>query len=274
MSHNLAACQSLAKKATSAGARALFLPEAADYIAGSSEESVSLCQPARTSPFVLGLQRTAKESSLFINVGIHEPTEPPSNRIRNTLIWIDNQGNIAHRYQKLHMFDIDLRPGGPRLKESDSSEPGKELVQPYDGIPGMGRIGSLICFDVRFPEPSLALRRLGSDIILYPSAFTVPTGKQHWEVLLRARAIETQSWVLAAAQCGRHNGKRVSYGDTIAIDPTGKIVDRLDRVGDADAEQEGARQPQLLTVNIDLDVNNSVRRGIPLVRRTDVYAEL
>lgn len=223
---------------------------------------------------MLGLQKTAKENGLHINVGIHEPTDPPSKRIRNTVIWINEAGEIAHRYQKLHMFDIDLRPDGPYIKESNSSEPGTEIIQPYNQVPRMGKIGSLICFDLRFPEPALALHRMGADVILYPSAFTVPTGKLHWETLLRCRAIETQSWILAAAQCGRHNAKRVSYGDTIAIDPNGKIAGRLTHVDDPESEQEGAREPELLAVDIDLDQVASVRRGIPLLRRTDVYPKI
>lgn len=214
-----------------------------------------------------------------INVGIHEPTTPPSKRIANTLIWIDQHGEIAHRYQKLHLFDIDLSheaPPGPKIKESDSTEPGPRIEKPYynDYVSGMGKLGSLICFDVRFPEPSLALRRLGAQVVLYPSAFTVPTGILHWEILLRARAIETQCWVVAAAQCGRHNEKRVSYGDTIAIDPRGVIRGRLGRVEDADGEKEGGREPNLLLVNIDTSIVKDVRRGMPLLRRTDVYPEI
>ncbi|ETN38607.1 uncharacterized protein HMPREF1541_06644 [Cyphellophora europaea CBS 101466] len=274
MVSNLTQCQLLARKAIAAGAKALFLPEASDYLATSAPESVSLCQPASTSPFVLGLQKTAKENALHINVGIHEPTEPPSERIRNTVIWINHAGDITHRYQKIHMFDIDLRPDGPYIKESNSSEPGSEIVRPYGTLKEMGNIGSLICFDVRFPEPALALHRMGAHVLLYPSAFTVPTGKLHWEILLRSRAIETQSWVLAAAQCGRHNAKRVSYGDTIAIDPNGKVVGRLSRVENLEAEQESSREPELLTVDVDLDQVTSVRKGIPLLRRTDVYPEI
>lgn len=177
-----------------------------------------------------------------------------------------------HRYQKLHVFDIDLRPKGPKLKESDSTEPGNEIVPPHQTP--LGNVGSLICFDLRFPEPALRLRRLGADLITYPSAFTVPTGKLHWEILLRARAIETQSWVIAAAQCGRHNEKRVSYDDTIAISPNGEVVGRLDRVADIEIEMEGAREPDLLTVDINLDALPDVRRMIPLLRRTDVYPEV
>ncbi|KIW26565.1 uncharacterized protein PV07_09650 [Cladophialophora immunda] len=272
MSHNLAQCQKLVQKAVAAGAKALFLPEASDYIASSAAESVELCQDVSHSPFVRGLQQAARAHSLPINVGIHEPTVPPSKRIRNTLIWIDKEGDIVHRYQKLHLFDLDLRPNGPRLKESDSTEPGHEIVSPFST--SLGKIGSLICFDLRFPEPALRLRRQGADILLYPSAFTVPTGKLHWEILLRCRAIETQCWVIASAQCGRHNGKRVSYGDTIVISPNGQIVGRLDHVDDTEKEEEQAREPDILTVDIDLDSLRDVRRSIPLLRRTDVYPEI
>lgn len=233
---------------------------------------MALCQDVSKSPFVRGLQQAARENSLSINVGIHEPTEPPSKRIRNTLIWIDKEGDIVHRYQKLHVFDIDLRPDGPRLNESDSTEPGHEIVPPHSTI--LGKIGSLICFDLRFPEPALRLRRLGAEVLLYPSAFTVPTGKLHWEILLRARAIETQSWVIAAAQRGRHSEKRVSYGDTIVITPNGQIAGRLDHVDELEDEKENGRDPDLLTVDIDLESVKSVRKGIPLLRRTDVYPEV
>ena len=210
--------------------------------------------------------------ALPINVGIHEPTTPPSSRIANTLIWIDADGAIAHRYQKLHLFDVDLRPDGPLLKESDSIEPGREIVPPIGTC--VGKLGMLICFDMRFPEPSLALKRQGTQTLVYPSAFTVPTGKLHWEILLRARAIECQSWVLAAAQCGRHNGKRVSYGDSIVISPRGEVVGRLDRVVDSEKEMEGGRTPGLLLCDVDLELGKTVRREMPLLRRTDVYPEV
>jgi predicted amidohydrolase len=241
--------------------------------------------PTSKSPFVLGLQSSAKQNGLHINVGIHEPTTPPSKRIKNTLIWINEKGDIVHRYQKLHLFDVDLRDtGGPLIKESDSTEPGEELVAPYTALAatGLGNVGSLICFDLRFPEPSLHLRRLGSDALVYPSAFTVPTGKAHWETLLRGRAIETQCWIIAAAQCGRHNGKRVSYGDSLVVNPTGEVVGRLDRVADAEKEmlrndgKQGSRDEDLLVVDIDTNMVTDMRRSMPLweMRRTDMYPEI
>jgi deaminated glutathione amidase len=97
---------------------------------------------------------------LPINVGIHEPGSPPGKQVKNTLIWIDEEGQIAHRYQKLHLFDVDLRPNGPRLKESDSVEPGGEIVPPIETV--TRRVGMMICFDLRFPEISLSLKRRGA----------------------------------------------------------------------------------------------------------------
>ncbi|KAL9106369.1 MAG: hypothetical protein Q9227_008570 [Pyrenula ochraceoflavens] len=259
MTHNLRQCQ------------ALFLPEASDYIASSASETVSLVQPAATSPFVLGLQKSAQEASLPINVGIHEPADG-GKKVKNTLIWIDGRGRLAQRYQKMHLFDVDLRDqGGPLLKESDSVEKGMEILEPFETE--LGRIGMMICFDLRFPEINLSLKRRGTQLFLYPSAFTVPTGKAHWEALLRARAIESQGYVIAAAQCGRHNGKRVSYGHSLVVSPWGEIVAQLGS-SDSDGTGEGTGEPQLCTAEIDLELVEKTRKEMPLLRRTDVYPEI
>ena len=222
---------------------------------------------------MLGLQHEARASRLLINVGIHEPADCGA-KVKNTLVWIDEHGHITSRYQKLHLFDVDL-PGGPVLKESHGVEAGPEIVPPVHTP--VGRLGMMICFDLRFPEMALRLRRQGAQLLVYPSAFTVPTGKAHWETLLRARAIESQAYVVAAAQCGRHNAKRVSYGDSIVVGPWGDVLARSDAVDDADAEvegREGVREPQLLTVDLDLALVEKVRREVPLLRRTDVYPEV
>ena len=163
------------------------------------------------------------------------------------------------------------------MRESETTEPGMTIEPPYTCSElGNLKIGSLICFDLRFPEPSLHLRRLGADVLLYPSAFTVPTGKLHWETLLRARAIENQCWVVASAQCGRHNEKRVSWGEGMVIGPDGRVVGRLGRVDDAEAEKEGGRGVEILVVDLDKKSVQDVRRGIPVgeLRRTDVYPEV
>lgn len=126
-------------------------------------------------------------------------------------------------------------------------------------------MGQQICFDLRFPEPALSLKRQGAEIITYPSAFTVPTGKAHWELLLRARAVETEAYVIAAAQVGQHNEKRVTYGHSMIVNPWGEIVAELG------GEFMG---PEIAVADIDLEFVARVRKGIPLKRRTDVYPEL
>ncbi|KAL9126178.1 MAG: hypothetical protein Q9217_004740, partial [Psora testacea] len=171
MAHNLTQCRLLISKAVTAGAKALFLPEASDYIASSPAETISLAVPTSKSPFVRGLQHEASKHGLAINVGIHEPAEG-GKRVKNTLIWIDEEGEIVHHYQKLHLFDVDI-PDGPVLKESDSVEPGSALVPPFSTA--LGVVGLMICFDLRFPMLSTRLRDLGAQVLTYPSAFTVPT---------------------------------------------------------------------------------------------------
>ncbi|CAF9930464.1 MAG: hypothetical protein GOMPHAMPRED_005662 [Gomphillus americanus] len=243
---------------------ALFLPEAADYISSSAAESVSLARSLNTSPFVQGLQEEAKRASIAINVGVHEPADD-GKRVKNSLIWIDEQGSITQNYQKLHLFDIDIK-GGPRLRESDSVQPGSDILPPFSST--LGKVGLTICYDLRFPELALAQRRRGAEIITVPSAFTVPTGKAHWEILLRARAIETQCYVIAAAQVGKHNEKRQSYGHSMIVSPWGEILAELS--GNENIESE------IAIAEIDLETLGKTRTAMPLwdQRRWDVYPQL
>ncbi|KAN0069764.1 Carbon-nitrogen hydrolase [Elaphomyces granulatus] len=270
MASNLAQCQVLVRKAAAAGVKALFLPEASDYIASSPAETVLLARSIQESEFVLGLQREAKQTRLSINVGIHEPAHGGS-KVKNTLIWIGDQGEIMQRYQKMHLFDVEIKDG-PVLKESMyvdftagdlRRKQGMEILPPFETP--IGRVGLCICFDLRFPEISLALKRQNAHIISYPSAFTLPTGAAHWEVLLRARAIETQSYVVAAAQSGPHNEKRISYGHSMIVNPWGEVIARLG--GDY-------MEPEIAIAEIDLDLITRIRTQMPLLRRTDVYPEV
>lgn len=261
----------------------MFLPEAADYIASSPQESLSLAQPQSASLFVLGLQEAARKHSLAVNVGIHVPVPttsdsasasasvPETIKLLNRSLWINADGSINEpaTYDKLHLFDYGA------LRESATVTPGPALTTPFPSP--VGRIGSLICFDLRFPEPALALACPGpsspfrasgpAQVLLYPSAFTIRTGTAHWETLLRARAIETQSWVIAAAQVGRHNNKRCSYGHSLVVDPWGTV--RLELGGvDSDGQAENGTGEELGFVDIDLQEWAKVREGMPLLRRT------
>lgn len=180
------------------------------------------------------------------------------------MIWIDDKGEITQRYQKLHLFDVEV-DGGPVLKESDSVEPGLSILPPFQT--SLGLVGLMICFDLRFPALSARIRDLGAQILTYPSAFTVPTGKVHWETLLRARAIEAQSFVVAAAQVGNHNGKRVSYGHSMIVDPWGKVLCEL---GGVDDWNNSGDEPVIGVGEVDLEALEKVRREMPLQPRRDV----
>lgn len=145
-----------------------------------------------------------------------------------------------------------------------SVQPGSSILPPF--ATSLGKVGLLICFDLRFPEPSIALRRLGADIVTYPSAFTVPTGRAHWSTLLRSRAIETQSYVIAAAQVGNHNEKRVSYGHSMVVNAWGEVVVEL--------AGEWTGEPELGLFDVDGSTIERIRKEMPLLRRTDVYPEV
>ncbi|KAM0253851.1 hypothetical protein ACHAQJ_007135 [Trichoderma viride] len=280
---NLNQCVRLVAKAAVGGAQVLFLPEASDYIAVNAQASLDLAVPQASSPFVQGLRAAAKAHSIAVHVGIHDTVlgqqeaGQPARKILNRALYINADGVIqdSATYDKLHVFDYGA------LRESATVQPGTRFTPPVDSP--VGRIGSLICFDLRFPETALALAQPGGNspwaarpaqIITYPSAFTLRTGEAHWETLLRARAIETQSYVVAAAQVGRHNEKRASYGRSMVVDPWGKVLLCLRGVADAEGNAEDGAVEEVGFVDIDLDELERVRREMPLQRRTDVYPEL
>ncbi|KAJ4169408.1 Carbon-nitrogen hydrolase [Fusarium falciforme] len=271
---NLEQCVRLVAKAARGGAKVLFLPEASDYIAPDGQTSLELAEPQQTSPFVKGLQDAAREHSVAVHVGIHHRPEPEPgaavHRILNRALYIGADGAVVDSasYDKLHVFDYG------NLRESATVRPGPALTPPFDSP--VGRIGSLICFDLRFPEPGLLLSQPGPGSPWTGRPAQVPrTG----ETLLRARAIETQSYVVAAAQVGRHNEKRASWGQSIVADPWGRVVLKLKGVvSDPKDVPEGTAEEgavgEIGFVEIDLDGLERVRKEMPLQRRTDVYPEL
>lgn len=279
------------------------MPEASDYIGSSPQESLSLAKSEAASPFVKGLQAAAQEHNLHVSVGIHVPVsvaslsanapstagtestsasgEPtPTTKLLNRTIWITPDGTIdpSRSYNKLHLFDYGA------LRESRHTQAGTSLTPPFASP--VGRIGSLICFDLRFPEPALALAHptaaagwQPAHVLTYPSAFTVPTGEAHWEPLLRARAIESQCWVVAAAQVGWHGGEvgtgRVSYGRSLVVDPWGRVKVALPGVREMDKEGGGKEMVMeegaigaLGLVDVDLAQWQDARERMPLARRT------
>ena len=208
-----------------------------------------------------GLRALARTSKIWISVGgmhvLGAPPHPESGKTRfyNTHVILDDTGIVKAIYRKIHLFDVCI-PGKVNLMESNSTAGGNEIVLCDTPV---GRLGLATCYDMRFPELFGELVKQGAQILLLPSAFTVPTGKAHWHILLRARAIECQSYVIAAAQYGEHNAKRSSYGHSLVVDPWGVVLADAGGV-DNDAPVETS----LATATINLGQIGSVRARMPL----------
>lgn len=247
----------------------VFLPEASDFIAESSSYK-SLTKSLKESEFVNGICSTAKSNDCWVSIGVHEKSDDPE-RCYNTSIIISNQGEIEQTYRKLHLFDIDL-DNQTNSNESKFILPGQELMNPFPTP--VGKIGQLICYDLRFPEVSLMHRQRGAEILIYPSAFTPKTGLAHWETLLRARAIETQCYVIASAQSGTHLTEpkiRKSWGHSMIINPWGSILTEIQS-----NDEENDEEDEFKLVDIDLEPLYELRNSMPIFqnRRNDIYPKL
>ncbi|KAL7292399.1 deaminated glutathione amidase [Trichogramma pretiosum] len=255
---NFEAVSHLVAEAKRRNACIAFLPEACDYLADNKADAVSMAEPLDGITIKRYKELALKEDMWLSLGGVHEAL-PDKGKTQNSHIIINNKGEVVSTYRKIHLFDMENKDTGVRLMESDYVQKGGEIVTPVSSP--IGRIGLSICYDMRFPELSICLRNMGAQILTFPSAFTYQTGAAHWEVLLRARAIESQCYVIAAAQVGTHNKKRVSWGHSMIIDPWGTIIAQcMEKQGVAVAE-------------IDLDIIDKVRRNMPNEqhRRTDLY---
>jgi predicted amidohydrolase len=244
---NLRATEALVERAARAGAVFVATPEATTYL-GPHDKKVALAEPV-DGPTHARLARLAARLGITLLVGsVAEACD--DRRAYNTSLLFGPDGERLATYRKVHLFDVDV-DGGVRFRESDRTAAGTEVVVADTAI---GRLGLSICFDVRFPELYRALTDAGAEIIAVPSAFTLMTGKDHWHVLLRARAIETQCWLLAPAQFGAHDdqGLRRSYGHSLIVDPWGVVVAEC-------SDGEG-----FCLAEIDRERVLSVRRQIPL----------
>ncbi|CAI7904775.1 unnamed protein product [Closterium sp. NIES-53] len=194
---------------------------------------------------------TVTNFSIWLSLGGFQEAGGPDagKRFFNTHVLVDDTGTIQAAYRKIHLFDVNV-PGGPVLTESNSTLPGSSVVSAMSPV---GRLGLTVCYDLRFPELYQRLRfDHHCDVLLIPAAFTQKTGEAHWEVLLRARAIECQCYVIAAAQAGRHNDLRDSYGHALVVDPWGRVAARC-----KDAVATG-----IATVDIDMDLIVSTRQPL------------
>ncbi|KAK7171114.1 hypothetical protein R3I94_001125 [Phoxinus phoxinus] len=263
---NFSACTRLVEQAKEGGASMVFLPEGFDYIGSSREETLALSE-SLDGDIITRYTHLARKLDLWLSLGgFHERGQDwdTDRRIYNSHVIISGKGEVVSVYRKAHLFDVELTSKGVSLKESAFTVAGPRLLPPVQTP--IGKVGLGVCYDLRFPELSSALQRHGAEILTFPSAFTVATGAAHWEVLLRARAIETQCFVLAAAQVGSHHSRRASYGHALAVDPWGAVI------GDCGGVDVG-----VALVQIDLQTLRDVRRDMPVQRHRrekDFYCSL
>jgi predicted amidohydrolase len=237
---NLAAAEALVERAASRGAAFVGLPENFAFL---RSEGQPVPEPQDLDgPWVRRMADLARRARVTLLLGSLPERVPGDPRARNTSVLLGPDGATLAVYRKIHLFDIDV-PGMEHLKESKAVAPGSDVVTVETSL---GTLGLSICYDVRFPELYRELARRGARVLCVPSAFTARTGKDHWEVLLRARAIENLAYVLAPAQAGEHGGERSSHGHAMIVDPWGAVVAQVpDGEGVALAELDFERLERL-----------------------------
>jgi predicted amidohydrolase len=244
---NLAEARAGVAEAALRGAALVGLPENFAYL---RREGLPIpCAQSLEGSIVSSLRELAMQHGVWLLGGTFPERIPGAGRVHNTSVLVSPTGELAGVYRKIHLFDVDLRAeGGGSFTESTTVAPGEEVVMAPTEF---GGVGMSVCYDLRFPELYRALVARGARFLAVPSAFAVETGRDHWEVLLRARAIENQAFVLAPAQWGRHSEDRTSYGRSMVIDPWGVVLARA------------SDQPCVIVVDCDIDRLESVRSSLP-----------
>lgn len=247
LAENIAQARPMLEDAAGAGAEMIFLPEVANLVQRNAEKARREVQAEADDPFLAMVRDVAKSKSVWIQACLAVQPGDADDRLANRALLIGPDGGTAARYDKIHMFDVALS-GGETYRESATYRPGDRAVladTPWGGI------GLTICYDMRFPYLYRDLAGKGAVMLTAPSAFTRKTGTAHWHTLLRARAIETGSFVIAAAQTGDHPDGRRTYGHSLVVDPWGGIVAEL------------GTEPGILTADLDLALVGRVRSMIP-----------
>jgi deaminated glutathione amidase len=243
---NVDAAARLIGEAKSAGAGYVQTPEMTNILESKRERLLAAITEEDKDASLASFRELARKLGIFVHVGSLAIKVGPD-RAANRAFLIDPHGEVAARYDKIHMFDVDLA-GGESYRESRTYRPGELAV--LSDLP-WGRLGITICYDLRFPALYRALAEAGATMLTIPSAFTVQTGEAHWHVLMRARAIENGSFVFAAAQAGKHESGRETYGHSLIVDPWGRIL------------AEGGTEPGIVMAEIDMSEVAKARARIP-----------
>ena len=233
-------------EAKSAGADYVLTPEMTNILAAKREQLFAVVVEEEKDASLAALRELARKFGIYVHIG-SLAIRISNDRAANRSFLIDPKGDIAARYDKIHMFDVDLADG-ESYRESRNYRPGELAV--LADLP-WGRLGLTVCYDLRFPALYRALAEAGATMLAIPSAFTKQTGEAHWHVLMRSRAIENGSFVFAAAQGGKHENGRETYGHSLVVDPWGRII------------AEGGTEPGIVMAEIDLAEVAKARSRIP-----------
>jgi predicted amidohydrolase len=250
VAENLATCARGIGEAARRGAQLVVLPENFAFVGMGETEKLELAETLdaiRPGRILGALLEAADQHGVWVIGGGMPEASPASGKVYNSCVAVSPGGKVAAVYRKIHLFDVQI-PGAAEFRESGTVEPGRDVVVVETPF---APVGLTICYDVRFPELYRALAGRGARVVVVPAAFTLHTGKDHWHPLLRARAIENQVYVLAAAQHGRANEKRVCYGHSLIADPWGTVI------------AEASDRDGVIVGEIDLDFQDKVRRELP-----------
>lgn len=245
---NRAAATPFLREAANAGARLIATPECTTRLDRNRDRFMQTVRAENEEPEIGAWGKLAAELGVWIAMGSASVASNDGRACNRSMLYAPD-GKIAGRYDKIHLFDVQLG-GSDTYRESATFAPGAEAVI-VEGPQGV-KLGLTICYDLRFPELYRALGSAGAEIIFVPAAFTKPTGQAHWEILLRARAIETGAFVVAAAQGGVHEDGRATWGHSTIVGPWGEVIAKLDH-----------DQPGVLVADLDLDEVLSARAKIP-----------
>ena len=243
---NIDAAAKLIGEAKTGGADYVLTPEMTNIMELSREKLFATIVPEENDATLATFRELARALGIYVHVGSLAVKASPDKAVNRSFL-IDRRGEIVARYDKIHMFDVDLK-GGESYRESRSYRPGELAV--VSDLP-WGRLGLTVCYDLRFPALYRALAEAGATFLAIPSAFTRQTGEAHWHVLMRARAIENGSFVLAAAQGGDHENGRATFGHSLVVDPWGRVI------------AEGGSEPGVVFADIDPAEVATARARVP-----------